>query len=569
MLRADLLVLGVALSDPSAPANHQGGGIPVQARLLQLLASGKPDHRVAAAIIIGELGLEDPEVVDRLAQAARTGDGPLRLTCLEALGKLATPEARNVLVPFLDAEEDDVRAAAAHALARSGAQIIGLVKKAFATASEAKRRTLLEIFCLVRSKDAMSFLMHILQEGNSATAGDAITIFRRETASLEAKARASLSAQIRAAMAHKEFARNRAALLGAIQLLTHLRDPASANVLLDFTEPDQPADLRRAALAGLRWTLGDYDRRAEAVPRLLRYLEEDDFLSVVSPALEALASVDVPEDAAATLIRLAKSRHPLVRKFALSKMATLHREDVVVALVRALADEDPMIRELAGKSLEAQPGAWQIVMEELRSSTDVDFAWRLVRAVRSAEASVPAAAIQSFAKEAIGRQEAGEALGAPMLSLLQSLDPEAFFRELYARGVSLKQKKRFAEAERCLKPLTLSDRLTDEVRFELAVVSLKTSAAPAGSITRDNELPLTLIRALVKSPAFPLSKKLAAEKKTLEVEDYYYLGFHLVEGDDAQRALGAQLLEEIVRDNPRAKVGVSARSKLKVEGLAS
>jgi hypothetical protein len=354
---------------------------------------------------------------------------------------------------------------------------------------------------------------------------------------------------------------------GAIQLLAHLRDPESARTFLEFSSPDQAPELRRLALAGLRWTLAGYGERSAAVPVLLGYLEEDDFPAVVSPTLEALAGVEIPEAASATLIALARSRHPLVRKFALTKMASLHRDDVILALVHALGDPDPMIRQLAARSIEDQPGAWKVIVGELRTCKDGELAWRMVRTIRAVDSNISPDAIRTLAKDAIARLEVGDGLAEPMLNLVQTLHPDVHFDELYARGLVHKQKKRFAEAERCLRPLTKSDRMTDAARFDLAIVSLKNSSATAGAITRDNELPLSLLRSLIRGAAFPVAKKLNVEKKTLEVEDLYYLGFHLVEGDEAERSIGSSLLEDIVRTSPRSKLGTGAKNKLRAEGL--
>ena len=70
-----------------------------------------------------------------------------------------------------------------------------------------------------------------------------------------------------------------------------------------------------------------------------------------------------------------------------------------------------------------------------------------------------------------------------------------------------------------------------------------------------------------RDPEFPLLKRLNGEKNVLDPGDYYYLGFHLVEGAEDERRIGAEILERIVEATPRSKIGKSAKSKLRLEGL--
>ncbi len=535
-------------------------------KIYRLLSEGTLEQRIAAAIIVGELLPREKVVVQRLEAAAHDENPTLRIKAIEALGKIATPEARSALYPLLD-DEGSVREVAARAFAMTGNSAVSFIKKDFPDASLAKKRTLLQVLSVLRTREAMAMFLDILCDPHVSIVKEAVNIFRDETATLESKEGRRLSAQIRKALATKRFAGNRNALGAAIRLLSHLRDPASATLLLKYSSPDHPPELRRHALQGLRWVLPESKDRDAAVKQLLEYLEEDDFQNLVSPALEALQPLDVPAGSGDRLIQLSKSRHPLVRKFALTKMSRLGQVHVIRALVGALADKDPMIRELSSRSLQAQSGAWKIIVEALRSCEDVDLAWRMVHAVKQEGTRIPADTLGKVAQEAVGRLEGGDPIADPMLNLVRTLAPRTQFEALYKRGMYWKRKGKFAEAELCLKPLTRNEVCTDDARFELAVVSLKNSHATAGAITRDSDLALSLIKGLVQAADFPLMKRLKAEKRTLDNEDYYYLGFHLVEGSPDERAIGTDILQKIVKETPRSKTGKSAKSKLKIEGL--
>lgn len=534
-------------------------------KLVKLLSDGTLEQRTAAAIVIGELAPKEATVIDRLADAARDTDRTLRLKAIEALGKIGSAKARDALYPLLD--EGDTRDAAARAVALAGNPVVTYARKTYPTAPLAKRRTLLRVLGLIRSKDAMSFLMEILLDPTPPDASDVVTIFKQETGTLESKARKQLSTQVRAVLSKKDFQRNRTAVEAAIELLNHLRDPDSAKLLLEFATVDNPSTVRRAALTGLRWMLPDAKQKAEPVKLLLSFIEEEDFMNIVSPSLEALLPIEIPKSSAQALIALAESRHPLVRKFALQKMSGLDTPEATTTLVEALSDADPMVRQLAARSIEAQPGAWKVVVAELSKTTDAELAWRMVRAVKRVGDEVNRPALEKLCKEAISRLEASDPIAEAMLHLILNLAPDVHYEGLRKRAHYWKRKKDYAAGERCLSFLVQTEEFTDDDRFELAMLALRASSAPAGSVTRDTDVPLTLLKALIRGGEYPVAKKIQTETRTLEPPDLFYLGFHLVEGPEAERVIGTDILNKLVETTPRSKVGKSAKSKLKVEGL--
>lgn len=539
-----------------------------QALLMTLLESGTLEQKIAAAIVVGELRPKDPKAVKLLAAAAdpSTEHTTLRLKAIEALGKIGSRRARDVLYPLLD-EDGEVRESVAHAVAATGNPAVTHIKKAFPEAPLGKKRTFLRVLAALRTKEAMDLILEILTDPHVSIVREAVVIFRQETGALEAKEAKALSAQVRAALARKQVSRLQSATEAAIQILNHLRDPASTEVLLKYAAPEHPSELRRSALQGLRWVLPEHAGSDAAVKTLLTFLEEDDFQNIVSPALEVLQPLDLPASAGPRLIELAESLHPLVRKFALSKMSTVDQVDVTRTLVSALADPDPMIRELSSRSLREQPGAWKVVAKELESTKDVDLAWRMVHAVDARSAALSPETLKKVAKQAVDRLERMDPIAEPMLNLLHALDGKVQYETLYRRAKLHKRKGSYREAELCLRPLTSNEACTDDVRFELAVMSLKNSNATAGAIARDTDLSLSLVKGLIKGGEFPLMKKLLAEQKILESADYYYLGFHLVEGTPEEREIGTELLRRIVEATARSKVGRSAKSKLRIEGL--
>jgi HEAT repeat protein len=539
----------------------------VLSKLYKLLSDGETEKRVAAAIVLGELAPKEAKAVSLLAEAARDTEPELQLRAIEALGKIGSDGARDALYPFLDSGGEP-RRVAIDAVALTGAPAVAFIKKRFPTATLSQKNTYLRVLATQRSKDSMGLVLDILESEHGTIAEQVVDVFREESATIDADTAKALAAQIRRAMTRQDFSASSTAIGSAVQLLNIFHDPGSTKVLLEFSGAGHPPHLRRTALHALRWVLPNATGRDAAVKTLLGYLEGDDFQNVVAPALEALSGLDIPDAAGKELIELTASRHPMVRKFALTKMSTVNDEQVTRTLVAALSDGDPMIRELSGRSLQHQREAWKILLDELTSCTDEDLAWRIVHAIRVEDATVDEVMLTKLMKTAVDRLESGQSSAEPMLHLVQAFDADLHFETLHKRGMYWKKKEKYAQAESLLSPLTRSERCTDDARFDLAVVSLRTSTATAGAIARDSDVALNIIRGLIRSGEFPVLRRINGEKGVLEPNDFYYLGFHLVEGPKAEREIGENILNRLAEDSPRSKVGKSAKSKLRIEGLA-
>ncbi|HVZ70775.1 MAG TPA: HEAT repeat domain-containing protein, partial [Polyangia bacterium] len=87
------------------------GGKDVTKKLAALLASDAAERQIAAAIVVGELGLRDPALVEGLVALAGSGVAPLERHAAEALGRLGSPKALPALVPLLASRDEGVRRA--------------------------------------------------------------------------------------------------------------------------------------------------------------------------------------------------------------------------------------------------------------------------------------------------------------------------------------------------------------------------------------------------------------------------------------------------------------------------
>ena len=92
----------------------------VAKKLAAMLAGEATERQIAAAIVVGELGLRDPALVAGLVALAGSGLPPLQRHAAEALGRLETPKALPHLMPLLASRDEGVRRAAAGAVSAFG-----------------------------------------------------------------------------------------------------------------------------------------------------------------------------------------------------------------------------------------------------------------------------------------------------------------------------------------------------------------------------------------------------------------------------------------------------------------
>ncbi|NOT55123.1 MAG: hypothetical protein HOP18_10995, partial [Deltaproteobacteria bacterium] len=149
------------------------------------------------------------------------------------------------------------------------------------------------------------------------------------------------------------------------------------------------------------------------------------------------------------------------------------------------------------------------------------------------------------------------------LHFLKQVDPAYTYAQFAARGDTLKKAKKYKEAIRFLSPLKDFPAWTAADKFALAVSQLKLHSHDVISAPSRHDPALDLFVDLYRSSAFPVVEALKKEKG-LEPEDLFYLGFRFVEGTSEVRSLGEDLLEFLATKYPRAKVGKSAKNKLKL-----
>ena len=137
---------------------------------------------------------------------------------------------------------------------------------------------------------------------------------------------------------------------------------------------------------------------------------------------------------------------------------------------------------------------------------------------------------------------------------------------MLAKAKALKRTKKYDQAEQVLSMAERAGAASADLRVQLALLQVKTSAKDLAKPQRDRSPALETIAELIREGQ-PVLKAIKAERM-LEKEDLYYIGFHFSEKLGTERELGGELLKAVIRKSPRSEIGRNAKNKMKLEGMA-
>jgi hypothetical protein len=112
-----------------------------------------------------------------------------------------------------------------------------------------------------------------------------------------------------------------------------------------------------------------------------------------------------------------------------------------------------------------------------------------------------------------------------------------------------------------LTPLKDFAQFKPEDKFQIALAQLKLHAHTVASHRQHPGVDLLID--LHRNSAYPLFETLKKEK-SFSPEEFFAVGFNLVERPGDERNLGRDLLEHVAEKFPRTKIGKNAKNKLKL-----
>jgi hypothetical protein len=319
--------------------------------------------------------------------------------------------------------------------------------------------------------------------------------------------------------------------------------------------------LRSHALVALLRCLREQDLRKDEYAKLFPLLEEFEMTEVTRLALELLDKHELPDDSRALLARLLESRHPEVQKFALRKMAGFSTPGTVRTLIEQLGETDYRRRDLAASSLRKMPEARSALIKELLACEEPSKAWSIAELLASSEGKWRQDTVDALWNRLHRAISAEDRIQTAFLHVMKKADVDQTYDQLAGHGARLIKAKRYKEGLAFLNPLKDFPGFKPEHKFQIALAQLKLHSH---SVASHRQHPvLDLFTDLYRNSAFPLYEALKKEK-SLAPEEYFALGFSLVERSGQERNLGKDLLDHVAAKSPRTKIGKSAKNKLKL-----
>ncbi len=543
-------------------AGTDGKGI--AKKLAALLASDATERQIAAAIVVGELGLRDPAVVSGLIAMAGSGLLPLQRHAAEALGRLETPKALPALLALLASRDEGVRRAAAGAVSAFGDAAVPALRERLATTEGDERRAVEEALARVGGKAAISTLLAGLDTATIEEARAATLAARQRIKDADARERRAYLTEMKHFLELKKTKASAAATVAALRVLGFLEDESAVPVLLAHATAGKAApEVREEALIALRF-LGRGGapkaaaaKTASAVAVKIMNVAEAATLPTARAALYTLACLPLPGVLAPRLGKLAGHAEGERARLATERLAQMPGPDASRALGQLLqTTRERALAEAAATALAARPDAGAVLARALLDAPDGDRAGLFARLLRPHLRGLDAKAARAVREAAVERLAAGkpQPLWEPLLHVAREADAAATAEALRAAGAKLRKGK----PERALAALRALGRGTDATPDD--GYTWATLELAAGR--RDEAF--TIFGQLTER-GFDLAAALRRDRG-LDAEARYQIGFHFAE---RRHPVGEEILSAVVEAAGRTKVGQMARAKLRSAGYTA
>lgn len=536
-------------------------------KIVSLLRKGKTEQQLAAAIVLGELRPKEATAVKALGQTLAGATRPVRVACVEALGKIGLPVGIPFLLPLLEIEDGDMRSKALEALSAMGPKAVPTVAKKLPDAPPIVRRALVTVLARIHDRRATDALITLIQSNHPDASREASQALAAEAPAMTKVGRRAIRVRVERILKGSVRKVHPATLSAGLALVGAFGDASSAPLILKLAGPGYPESVRKEALLALGAALRGNALSQKILTGIFALLTDRAPHSLTTAALEVLYRMELPASAAGPLISLLEARDPAARRFAARKLGNIGGAKVSGKLVALLSDPDPSLRDAVADSLARLPESAGLLLEELNRHSDVHKAWPVAHILSNHAAKIPKPALRNLIKRSIDLILKDERVWEPYLHVARHANSKVLYGALMAEAARLKKLRRYEQTEAVLKPLMRTDRFDAEARFELSLASLKASATREGVSPRAPDSPLELFRHLARDASFPFMQRIRKEKNHVDSEDLYWLGFHLAEGPGDERALGAELLKMVEQKEGKSKLGRNARNKLRLEGL--
>lgn len=536
----------------------------MEEKIIELLRSEVLEKRVAAAIVLGEIGAKSAKATLALADALDSGVPLLQRHALEALAKVGAKRALPKVFPLLVSPSEEVRRAARAAVSSVGEEVVGTIRERLNAATHDERRALDAVLADVGGKDAFSILVRGLATATGEAATSAALAVRQRVKDADARTRKAYLAETEKFLAAQAKARGTsAAVASAIKILGYLEDPRTVPTLLAYaTSKTADALVKKEAIIAFRFALQG-DRASPKVVDALANAAESDDRTLAQTALHTLGSLALAPESIQKLRRLLASPDPERVRFVIDLLGRAPGGEAAKMLVDVLTRLDRRYAEPAASALEGKEDAAPALARALLETQDRDRAWTLRNVLRPLAKQLPPALRKELLTHATERLAAGERGWEAALDVVRDADPDAVADALRGLAQKFVRARNAEKAQAVLTLLTRGERATPQDKYLLGSLWLQKSPLDTRKASRETDEALRLFAELADK-GFDLSRALRKDRN-LDLEHLYYVGFHLVEQGYGE--VGRELLEDVRVRGGRAKVARMARNKLELSAL--
>jgi HEAT repeat protein len=530
-------------------------------KIVELLDDESPRKRIAAAVVIGELGVKDPQVVSRLVAMAKDPLEAYAEAGIEALGAIKSMKALPVFMDALGRGKELSRLARG-AIAALGEEALGEIRARLADASPEVRAQLSQLLPAVGGRQSFEMAL----EGMRGQPFDAIN---KVALSVRAEAKESTEAtrrvmktQVLNFLGKKKTEEDEPALRGAIKTLGFLELPETVDTLLGYLNQKHLPLVRVEAAMALRFAMAHQPSK-KAMRKLMELLEDEDAL-VSRAAKDTLTVLHVGEDFFDELAELAQGKDADLGLFAIARLAELAKKkpkDAVAVLALVARGGDRARAEAAARVLASLPSGLAHLVDALVDAEEEVGAQVLSEVLTPQAAELAKKDVARLVKAAEKQLGSQLAVAKRILEPVKRVDPEGWAELLRAKAKSL-AKKDEARADVISQMLVRSADATTDDRYAFAMQQLERHGHDLHPRARQGDPALAELEKLHRE-GFEVGEKLLKDKKVSD-DARFYVGFHFAEKPlFQQKNLGATLLEAIAGKG-KGKLAKAAKNKLKL-----
>jgi HEAT repeat protein len=533
-------------------------------KLARLLRPDQPaDVRAAAALVLGELGVRDPDVLAEIVDRLSDDSGEVRVRAIRAVGQLKADKALPALLERITHGGEEANLAA-EAAVKLGPKAVKALQEMLHKVVPGVRRYIAAALTTTGAAGADAAGVAVLLDPDPQVAAAAAAAITGKIPAMPADRRATLVEELVAVASDKKKPLPASAEVPVVRVLAALGDPAAADVLWARTAAGHPPEVRAAALQAVgKWA---EKPSKDQWTKLFAAAADVDF-RVAAPALMVLHRLPVADKQLADWVGLLRAPDVAALRLAVEKVGDRDAKDVAVGLMALQAHPDRGLRDAARTRLGKSKAGRAALTEALQAAGTADEAWQAARAVAPFARELSAELTGAVFAAACDHLEAADHRADAFLFLLREADPGAVREQLFGRAVALRKKKKYATAMIYLKTVARDPSVGFGVRLELALCGLKVSGKGLDAADRAGDPCLRSFGTLLEQDADQLRKEVESAK-WLEPEELFYVGFHFAEQVGRGRAFGAEVLKLVLKRSPKGELAKSAKNKLKSTGLS-